>query len=107
MLSGNLPSAGTGVKGKLCRVELDQEKLAPLLRLKYHDSMADALVDLGRARLIPRQTVSSGLVSRGSAFEAPTFANRSLKGAVTTRPSGGDADGTPGSAIHATQTRQR
>jgi type I restriction enzyme R subunit len=28
--------------------ELDQEKLAPLLRLKYHDSIADAVVDLGR-----------------------------------------------------------
>jgi hypothetical protein len=27
--------------------ELDQEKLAPLLRLKYHDSIADAVVDLG------------------------------------------------------------
>ena len=29
--------------------ELDQEKLTPLLRLKYHDSIADALADLGRA----------------------------------------------------------
>jgi type I restriction enzyme R subunit len=28
--------------------ELDQEKLKPLLRLKYHDSIADALADLGR-----------------------------------------------------------
>ena len=28
--------------------ELDQEKLTPLLRLKYHDSIADALADLGR-----------------------------------------------------------
>ena len=28
--------------------ELDQEKLTPLLRLKYHDSIADAVVDLGR-----------------------------------------------------------
>jgi type I restriction enzyme, R subunit len=28
--------------------ELDQEKLTPLLRLKYHDSIADALDDLGR-----------------------------------------------------------
>ena len=28
--------------------ELDQEKLAPLLRIKYHDSMADAIADLGR-----------------------------------------------------------
>ncbi len=28
--------------------ELDQDKLTPLLRLKYHDSIADAVVDLGR-----------------------------------------------------------
>jgi len=28
--------------------ELDQEKLTPLLRLKYHDSIADAIADLGR-----------------------------------------------------------
>lgn len=28
--------------------ELDQEKLAPLLRLKYHDSVADAVADLGQ-----------------------------------------------------------
>jgi type I site-specific restriction endonuclease len=28
--------------------ELDQEKLTPLLRLKYHDSIADAVNDLGR-----------------------------------------------------------
>ena len=28
--------------------ELDQEKLTPLLRLKYRDSIADALADLGR-----------------------------------------------------------
>jgi type I restriction enzyme R subunit len=28
--------------------ELDQEKLTPLLRLMYHDSIADALADLGR-----------------------------------------------------------
>jgi type I restriction enzyme R subunit len=28
--------------------ELDQEKLTPLLRLKYRDSMADAVADLGR-----------------------------------------------------------
>lgn len=28
--------------------ELDQEKLKPLLRLKYHDSIADAVADLGR-----------------------------------------------------------
>ncbi|MFH1006546.1 MAG: DEAD/DEAH box helicase family protein [Candidatus Latescibacterota bacterium] len=28
--------------------ELDQEKLKPLLRLRYHDSIADAVADLGR-----------------------------------------------------------
>jgi type I restriction enzyme R subunit len=28
--------------------ELDQEKLSPLLRLKYHDSIADAIAELGR-----------------------------------------------------------
>ena len=28
--------------------ELDQEKLTPLLRLKYHNSIADAVADLGR-----------------------------------------------------------
>jgi type I restriction enzyme R subunit len=28
--------------------ELDQAKLTPLLRLKYHDSLADAVVDLGK-----------------------------------------------------------
>jgi type I restriction enzyme R subunit len=27
--------------------ELDQEKLTPLLRLKYHNSIADAVADLG------------------------------------------------------------
>jgi type I restriction enzyme R subunit len=27
--------------------ELDQEKLTPLLRLKYHDSLDDAVTDLG------------------------------------------------------------
>jgi type I restriction enzyme R subunit len=32
--------------------ELSQEKLTPLLRLKYHNSIADALADLGRAEEI-------------------------------------------------------
>jgi type I restriction enzyme, R subunit len=32
--------------------ELDQEKLTPLLRLKYHNSIADAVADLGRAEVI-------------------------------------------------------
>ena len=32
--------------------ELDQDKLAPLLRLKYHDSIADAIADLGKAEEI-------------------------------------------------------
>ena len=30
--------------------ELDQSKLTPLLRLKYHDSIADAVDDLGRLK---------------------------------------------------------
>lgn len=34
--------------------ELDQEKLTPLLRLKYHNSIADALADLGRPAEIGR-----------------------------------------------------
>ena len=29
--------------------DLDQQKLTPLLRLKYHDSIHDALADLGKA----------------------------------------------------------
>ncbi len=32
--------------------ELDQEKLTPLLRLKYHDSIADAVADLGQPKEI-------------------------------------------------------
>ena len=28
--------------------ELEQEKLTPLLKLRYHDSIADALADLGQ-----------------------------------------------------------
>ncbi len=34
--------------------ELDQEKLTPLLRLKYHDSLADAVADLGTPEAIGR-----------------------------------------------------
>ncbi len=34
--------------------ELDQEKLTPLLRLKYQDSIADAVADLGRPEEIGR-----------------------------------------------------
>jgi type I restriction enzyme R subunit len=34
--------------------ELDQAKLTPLLRLKYHDSIADALADLGKPEEIGR-----------------------------------------------------
>ncbi len=32
--------------------ELDQEKLTPLLKLRYHDSIADAIADLGQPNLI-------------------------------------------------------
>jgi hypothetical protein len=34
--------------------ELDQEKLTPLLRLKYHDSIVDAVADLGKPEEISR-----------------------------------------------------
>jgi type I restriction enzyme R subunit len=34
--------------------ELDREKLTPLLRLKYHDSIADAVADLGKPDEIRR-----------------------------------------------------
>jgi len=34
--------------------ELDQEKLAPLLKLRYHDSISDAIAALGDAKLIGR-----------------------------------------------------
>ena len=34
--------------------ELDQDKLTPLLRLQYHDSIADAVADLGRPDEIGR-----------------------------------------------------
>jgi type I restriction enzyme R subunit len=34
--------------------ELGQEKLTPLLRLKYHNSIADAVADLGKPEEINR-----------------------------------------------------
>ena len=34
--------------------ELDQKKLTPLLRLKYHDSLSDAIADLGKPEEIGR-----------------------------------------------------
>jgi len=34
--------------------ELDQSKLTPLLRLKYHDSIADAITDLGQPEQIAK-----------------------------------------------------
>ena len=38
--------------------ELDQEKLTPLLRLKYHNSIADAVADLGNPEAIGRAFAS-------------------------------------------------
>jgi len=37
--------------------ELDQEKLTPLLRLKYHDSIQDAIADLGKPKQINKAFV--------------------------------------------------
>jgi type I restriction enzyme R subunit len=39
--------------------ELDQEKLTPLLRLKYHDSISDAIADLGGDPAAIAQTFAS------------------------------------------------
>ena len=49
--------------------ELDQEKLTPLLRLKYHSSIADAVADLGRRKR------SDGIQphSRGQSFAFATM----------------------------------
>jgi len=47
--------------------ELDPEKLTPLLRLRYHDSIADAVADLGQPERsdecsrLPEVLVSGGL----------------------------------------------
>ena len=35
-------------------VELDQEKLTPLLRLKYHNAITDAVADLGNPEVISK-----------------------------------------------------
>lgn len=34
--------------------ELDQDKLTPLLRLRYHDSVSDAVADLGKPEQISK-----------------------------------------------------
>lgn len=34
--------------------ELDQDKLTPLLRLRYHNAIADAVADLGRPEQISK-----------------------------------------------------
>ena len=48
--SGDFARIGHGVGVE----ELGQDKLTPLLRLKYHKSIADALADLGRPDEIGR-----------------------------------------------------
>lgn len=48
--------------------QLDQKNLTPLLRLKYHDSLSDALVDLGnphKTRTDPIFGVSQNFRTRG------------------------------------------
>ena len=57
--------------------ELDQAKLTPLLKLKYHDSIADAVADLGKPEEIGR--AFSGfqrylyLEDRGRVIPQPTY----------------------------------
>ena len=50
--------------------ELDQAKLTPLLRLKYHDSIADAVADLGKPEEIGR--IFSGF--QQYLYQQPTMA---------------------------------
>jgi type I restriction enzyme R subunit len=53
--------------------ELDQEKLTPLLRLKYHNSISDAVADLGRLEEIVTflSVFKSFFIKRGRASNAP------------------------------------
>ena len=70
--------------------ELDQAKLTPLLKLKYHDSIADAVADLGKPEEIGRafsgfqrylyleemcirDRVVEGEVEAGKRYEEPDF----------------------------------
>ena len=77
--------------------KLDQDKLTPLLRLKYHDSIADAVADLGRPDEIGRvfagfqrfltrtgggESVASRDGLRASTF--PEVADGAALGAATT-----------------------
>ena len=47
-LVAGLPQQVRDVDGRQRIGALDQEKLTPLLRLKYHGSIADAVAELGR-----------------------------------------------------------
>ena len=40
-------AASPGMRSSRASAELGKDKLTPLLRLKYHDSIADAVADLG------------------------------------------------------------
>jgi type I restriction enzyme, R subunit len=53
--------------------ELDQEKLTPLLRLKYHNSIADAVANLGKPEEINKVWLPEISLSRGSAPLSPTY----------------------------------
>jgi len=61
--------------------ELDQEKLTPLLRLKYHNSISDALADLGPAEDIGQSSSASRStsISIRLASDKPKFTARSLE----------------------------
>ena len=48
------PGAVEGMSVRVRVEELDQDKLTPLLRLKYHHSIADAVADLGKPDEIGR-----------------------------------------------------
>ncbi len=68
--------------------ELDQEKLTPLLRLKYHNSIADAVADLGKA----------GRDREGLRGLPEVSVRRAREGSHSLRPAeqGAPLDGPPG-----------
>jgi len=50
--------------------ELDQEKLSPLLKLKYNNAIADAVADLGRPEEIGRSSLASRSTSTSEWHDA-------------------------------------
>jgi type I restriction enzyme R subunit len=69
--------------------ELDQQKLTPLLRLKYHNSIANAVADLGKPEEINRIFVGfqNFCIKRVRAPERPFFSRYLIPTDYSLRPS--------------------